>query len=92
MAAAKEFKKVTMNLKSGLLRQLFLQPAEFTIGEINDLATARANQMVVMLWRPPYQIAMAATSNVYLADKPNLCKYLNGAINSDQTNAGVLFM
>ena len=47
--------------------------------------------MIMVLLGPNY-IATAAISGVYGTDKFKLGKYIQGAIDGDQSNAGVLLM
>ncbi len=48
--------------------------------------------MMMMFSRPPQQIAMAATLSMHLADKSKLTEYIKCTVDSDSTDAGLLFM
>ena len=45
-----------------------------------------------MLGRSSYQIASAATPDVYLTDKSQLIEYLQGSVNCYQSNFGVALL
>ena len=68
-----------------------LQVIQFAVSESKNRATIGADQMIMMLLGPNY-IATAAISGVYGTDKFKLGKYIQGAIDGDQSNAGVLLM
>ena len=66
-----------------------LQFAEVTAGKVDNFATIRTDQMMVVLWRSDY-VAAAATSGMHLTYKPKFGEYLEGTIDSEQPNAGML--
>ncbi len=68
-----------------------LQVIQAAVGESNHRATIGADQMMVVLLGPNY-VATAATSGVYGTDKSKLGKYIQGAIDGNQSNARVLLM
>ena len=68
-----------------------LQFIQAAISEGNNRATIGADQMIVVLLGPDY-IATAAISGVYGTNKSKLGKNLQGAVDGDQSNAGVLLM
>jgi hypothetical protein len=77
-------------LKAGLLRKPALQFPEVAIGKINHGTAVGANQVMVMLRRPPYQVAAAVTTGVYFTDETEFGKYLKRAVNRHQPDIRVL--
>jgi hypothetical protein len=89
-ALSDEFKNVAVNLKAGFFCKSLLKLTEVTIGEVNNGATVGANQVVMVLRRPPHQVASVITRDMYLTDKTKSGEYLKSTINGYQSDAGVL--
>jgi len=66
------------------------QFTEVAIDKINHGATVGANQVMMVLRRPPHQVAAAITGDAYFTDETESSEYLKSAINGYQSNAGVL--
>jgi len=63
LAETNEFKQVTIYSESCLFGEALLRFLQFTTGEINDFATVRANQVVVVPWGANC-VAVTATPGV----------------------------
>ncbi len=91
LAEANEFKQVTIYYESRLLGESLPCFLQFTASKINDFAAVGANQVVMMPWSTNC-VAVAATSGVYFADKFQLGKYFEGAVDSYGPNMRVMLM
>ena len=67
-----------------------LQLIEVTIGKVSHCATPGADEVVVVLLRPPQQITPAVAAGVHLTDESELVKYIKSTVYGYQPNAGVL--
>jgi len=76
-------------LEAGLFRQPPLQPGEVAGCEIDDPAAVGANQVMVVLGRPPHEIAAAVTAGVHFADEPEPGQHFQRAVYRHQADAGV---
>ena len=66
------------------------QPAPGLTLPVDNGTTVGANKVMVVLRRPPHQVAPAASSRVHFTDKPEPGQYLQGAVYGNQPDAGVL--
>ena len=63
-AGADKFQQVPVNLEPRSLRELYFDIFEITISEIDNFLAPGADQVMVVLNRPPYNIAMAITTRI----------------------------
>ena len=90
MTTAGEFKKVVSDLEAGFVAQPFLQNAKVAVREIDHYAAVGADEVMVMLPRPPHQIAPAAAPSVDFAGQSKFGEYLEDAVYRDKSNSRIL--
>jgi len=89
-ALSQKLKEVAVNLKTCFFYKSLLQLTEVTIGEVNHGTTVGANQVMMVLRRPPHQVAPVITDDMYFTDETESGEYLKGAIYGYQSDAGML--
>ena len=77
---ANKLEKMFFNLKPCPFRQLSLNISKVAIGELDDLVTLRAYQVVMVLQGSPDKVTAVATRGMNLTDKPQIRENIKGAV------------
>lgn len=90
MAKSVEFKQVSVDVKTGFFGHPLLQVGKTAAGEIHNLTTAGANQVMVVLHRPSHHVAPTSLSGMYPAYELEFTEQVKSAVNCNPPNITIL--
>src|SRR4030067_1092239 len=90
-ALSQELQEMAVNFKTGLFSKTPFQLSEVAIGKINNLTAVGADEVMVMFRGAAHQVAAATAAGMRFTDKTKLREDFNGAIDSYQADARMLF-